>query len=759
MSAALNQYIELLGMNFLETSAQAALLASALIGVRLTLGRRIAPWWFATGWALVVLRLLVPVSVATPASVWAHVPSIIPAADQSTRVPELVASAVTNDLNNTQPTPLTIIQPAARSEHGMVLDFEAVFVPLQTTQHDWLERASVNDSEWSALTPKIAGSKPDQHATGHTRAPLASILFVVWATGATLLASCVIARAVLLHKLVARSTVAAPGISLLATSCAGLLGLRRRPKVRTTAQVSAPFVTGVFQPVIVLPDNPDARYKREELRCVLTHELAHIKRADVAMGWLGALAVCIHWFNPLAWLAVWFWNIDRERACDATALRALGPERTRQYGLTLIKAAVSAKSPDPRMTLAAAFSPERTSEMTRRIELLPTSSKGTRLGKIAMATSLFALAAATVTGAVSDTEERLQAAEQLQQTLKAVESGESLTTEQIASLAEQLTKMREANANHTRERQEAQRFVVQGAEGTHALKQPRNAVITRLQDGIAYEINISEDGEAPVWVIQRAEAGEEATVVIKQFGDNSFEVLETDASDDLTDIIIEDMRDLRSNLTERDAQVKGHMNMFFPGSGDRGFEFEIASMEDVKELFEKRILSHPGFQRRILLNDGQHLGALEDMLKDGIDIQLNFDGEGWSSMWSNGQGARFELELLHAEEAMRQATQRAREAQQEAHEEVEQMYEIIMRQQESEAAQSALPRNERPARKTEREITSEHLKLKMQEMEVRMREMRERMRQLERELRSVESGSEQSPSSSRRTPAITEPAA
>jgi beta-lactamase regulating signal transducer with metallopeptidase domain len=39
------------------------------------------------------------------------------------------------------------------------------------------------------------------------------------------------------------------------------------------------------------------------LRHVFLHELAHLKRHDIALNWLFAGAQALHWFNPLVWLA------------------------------------------------------------------------------------------------------------------------------------------------------------------------------------------------------------------------------------------------------------------------------------------------------------------------------------------------------------------------------------------------------------------------------------------------------------------------
>src|SRR5262249_7965652 len=73
------------------------------------------------------------------------------------------------------------------------------------------------------------------------------------------------------------------------------LGLRRAPAV-VTADCS-PFVCGLFRPVLVLPGGLLGALDPDQLRQVLLHELAHVKRRDLLWGWISELARMIHFFN------------------------------------------------------------------------------------------------------------------------------------------------------------------------------------------------------------------------------------------------------------------------------------------------------------------------------------------------------------------------------------------------------------------------------------------------------------------------------
>ena len=58
----------------------------------------------------------------------------------------------------------------------------------------------------------------------------------------------------------------------------------------------------------------------ERLRAVLLHELSHLRHRDPLCNFIGQFARTVHWFNPLAWLALAQLRIEQERTCDDDAL-------------------------------------------------------------------------------------------------------------------------------------------------------------------------------------------------------------------------------------------------------------------------------------------------------------------------------------------------------------------------------------------------------------------------------------------------------
>ena len=95
------------------------------------------------------------------------------------------------------------------------------------------------------------------------------------------------------------------------------------------------FVLGVLRPRIYLPTGLDAGQERY----ILAHEKAHLRRGDPLWRLLAFGALCLHWFNPLAWAAYWLSGRDMEMSCDEAVVRRFGPEIKKGYSASLLSLA------------------------------------------------------------------------------------------------------------------------------------------------------------------------------------------------------------------------------------------------------------------------------------------------------------------------------------------------------------------------------------------------------------------------------------
>jgi len=88
-----------------------------------------------------------------------------------------------------------------------------------------------------------------------------------------------------------------------------------RIRVLICPSLRVPATAGVFRPLILLPEEAQIWGKRR-LEMVLAHESAHIRRSDWLWQIVSQAACAIHFFNPLAWMAMRRLRTESEFACD-----------------------------------------------------------------------------------------------------------------------------------------------------------------------------------------------------------------------------------------------------------------------------------------------------------------------------------------------------------------------------------------------------------------------------------------------------------
>ena len=95
------------------------------------------------------------------------------------------------------------------------------------------------------------------------------------------------------------------------------------------------FVMGLIHPVIYLSSGLDP----ESRKVVLCHERVHLQRRDYLFKPAALVICCVHWFNPLVWLAFYLMNMDCEMSCDEKVVKLLGEESKKIYSHTLLEEA------------------------------------------------------------------------------------------------------------------------------------------------------------------------------------------------------------------------------------------------------------------------------------------------------------------------------------------------------------------------------------------------------------------------------------
>jgi beta-lactamase regulating signal transducer with metallopeptidase domain len=109
----------------------------------------------------------------------------------------------------------------------------------------------------------------------------------------------------------------------------------KKDNIYQSDNVATPFVLGLLHPKIYLP----ASLSESEKEYIVLHEQTHIKRFDHVIRFISYLALCIHWFNPLVWIAFWLSGKDMEMSCDESVINQLGHSVKKDYSQSLLNLA------------------------------------------------------------------------------------------------------------------------------------------------------------------------------------------------------------------------------------------------------------------------------------------------------------------------------------------------------------------------------------------------------------------------------------
>jgi TonB family protein len=203
------------------------------------------------------------------------------------------------------------------------------------------------------------GQAPRPAADPQVRQTLLSWLPTIWAFGAALSVLQMLCAYVVLLRVRRR---ARPFAADDAAALSHTLGIEHSVAILETPRGTMPMTCGIFRPAVLMPAGA-SEWTPERLRIVLLHELAHIRRGDLATHLLARLALSLYWWNPLAWYAWRAFVQERERATDDLVLAA--GERASDYAGHLLEIARSFQ-PEP-ATAAAALAMARRSELEGRL--------------------------------------------------------------------------------------------------------------------------------------------------------------------------------------------------------------------------------------------------------------------------------------------------------------------------------------------------------------------------------------------------------
>lgn len=418
---------------FAMSVAGAAMVLAILIARALLL-KRLPKWVFATLWALVIVRLLVPVWIPSPTSVYnLAVPpqaesSFSQPLQQSNQPSDEVPTASTQVAGS--PTPSSSPEKTGEGQGGGALESDASAAQ-NTSKPE--ETGSPRDAGARSTAAKGISTPSAEELPGlfDSGATLSAVV-TAWAVGAVGCAGFfAFSYLHLRRELDSSLPVEAPE----ARRWLDGNRLRVRPiRIRQSDRIGSPLTFGIVRPTIVVPRTFD--WTSDHARYTLAHELTHILHFDTVSKFLLVAAACIHWFNPFAWVMLIFANRDVELVCDEATVRRLGTESRFGYARSLLAMEESRISAAP---LRTGFGGAGIKERIEAIMTTRRTSVFTALASallVAGVPAAFATTALTVAPANDASTAQAPAAEDVRETeaAAATSSAEQTTPEQTAAV-------------------------------------------------------------------------------------------------------------------------------------------------------------------------------------------------------------------------------------------------------------------------------------------------------------------------------------
>ncbi|KXI47116.1 M56 family metallopeptidase [Bacillus pacificus] len=278
----------------IETSLMASILVDFILCIKILFRNKLTPRWQYMLWIVLMIRLLLP---------WSP--------DSSYSIYSLLSyrSSVSEVIPKNMPSTESIVNIES-------------------------DRTVESNSKMVTKT-----SEPEVEVSLEQQTPfsLYKLAMYVWLVGVFLLAVITFITNRRLYSYIKKQPdIMDEQVATVFNRCKQSMKMKKVVSLRLAGKIASPTVFSFFRPKVLLSKKHMKVLNEQQLQHVFYHELAHIKRNDVAVNWIMYSLILLNWFNPILWYAYFCMIEDQELACDAYALTFIDKEEQIAYGHTII---------------------------------------------------------------------------------------------------------------------------------------------------------------------------------------------------------------------------------------------------------------------------------------------------------------------------------------------------------------------------------------------------------------------------------------
>ncbi|MEB9829946.1 M56 family metallopeptidase [Bacillus cereus] len=280
----------------IETSLMASILVGFILCIKVLFRNKLTPRWQYMLWIVLMIRLLLPWSPDSSYSIYSLL-------SYSSSVSEVIPKNM----------------PATEN-----------IVNIESDRKVELESNSKMVTKTSEPEVKVSSEK-------QTTFSLYKLALYVWLAGVIILAAITFLTNRRLYSYIKKQPdITDEQVTTVFNRCKQSMKMKKAVSLRLAGKIASPTVFSFFRPKVLLSKKHMKVLNEQQLQYVFYHELAHIKRNDVAVNWIMYSLILLNWFNPILWYAYFCMREDQELACDAYALTFIDKEEQIAYGHTII---------------------------------------------------------------------------------------------------------------------------------------------------------------------------------------------------------------------------------------------------------------------------------------------------------------------------------------------------------------------------------------------------------------------------------------